>query len=194
MRLEKYITDEYTFKTILDDDEKRELFDLLDNNCSQIKKELKKAGRFLFRGYKLSVDPFTIITPRLDRNPKNTNIVLHMRADVLFREIFGWPCRDGVFTASSSSVADNYGHVCFFFPYDGYEYVWSPEVWDFFDTSQRYEKNYGGPGLEILIKTYKDTDIEKAIRSGGMEISFKCDKYVLVNDKYTNDMKKWLRS
>ena len=106
----------------------------LQRECSQYLK-LKVE---LFRGVADNTINVRRITPRIDREPRDTNKFTHNYINDLFQKKFGWGVRsEGVFVSSNwhtahSYVRDNNGMVYRFFPVNGYKYVWSPKVDDFF--------------------------------------------------------------
>lgn len=149
MRFQKFINEETDFDTI----EK-----VLEQECSQIIEEYRKCGRILYRGTKKSIKDWKFITPRKNREPKDTPKEMHKILDDAFQKRFGWKARsEGVFALSDSMYVSEYGREYFFFPKDGYKYIWHPQIQDLYvgDNMERsqfplyYVKIYHG----LLSKT-----------------------------------------
>ena len=97
-------------------------------------------------------------------------------ADKLFKEMFGWEVRNGIFTSSTLNYM--YGEPYLFFPIGDFKFVWSPDIDDFYDAWQDAQIKF----YTLDIHSYIDKYLEKAIKSGN-EISFNCKEYYLVDLK-----------
>lgn len=72
-----------------------------------------------------------IFTSRQDRRPQDMPIEIHNKYDELFLEKFGWKARsEGVFVAGGDRTS--YGTPFFFFPVNGYKFIWSPAIFDLY--------------------------------------------------------------
>jgi len=148
--------------------------------CSDIIKVYQQTGRLLYRGSQKNVEYNTInyIVPRKDRRPTNTNERIHTAIDNAFYKKFGWRARsEGVFATSSVDETVLYGSPCVFFPYDNFDFVWSPEVVDMFVTVE--QELYEEEDAKELVELYQETDIIGAVKSKS-EIMFRCPAYYLV--------------
>jgi hypothetical protein len=90
--------------------------------------------------------------------------------------LFGWkPRSEGVFATGALSDTTTYGKYSFIiFPKDGFKFLWSEDVNDFFTYAQ-YEED-----VQEAVVTYKDNDLVGAIRSYN-EIMIKCEGYYVVS-------------
>jgi hypothetical protein len=155
----------------------------------------------LWRGLKDQyLSMFNIKTRRKNRKPKDTPDKLQKLADDAFYKEFKWrPRAEGVFATGSSSLADNYGTLFWFFPIGTYHFVWSNRIEDFFidndwmsdlytrdtmngwkDTMAKGYKEKMANGMDDIINTFQDFDLKSAIDSGH-EIMFDCDRYYVIN-------------
>lgn len=167
----------------------------IDSNCSQYFEE--NPGLALYRGIstRVSRDEYMIMTPRLDRYPKDMWIDWHKSLDQLFLERTGWRARSqGIFATGNEVSAGYYGTVYIIYPADGYRYLWSPEVSDLYTDTNQFEMKTGKyryrqemdrfipkdeemeNHFREIIKTYKNDELVEGIRSGN-EIMIKCDRY-----------------
>lgn len=132
MRLTNYLTEE-TLEDI--EQEKKlvnEMIETLEHDCSEIISVYKKANGFLYRGSKKSIKMYDYITPRPDRQPKDTPQIYHDMIDDIFKKKYGWRARsEGVF-ASGEVMAKEYGKAYLFFPVNGYKYLWSEKIQDLY--------------------------------------------------------------
>jgi hypothetical protein len=162
-----------------------------------------KVDGILYRGYKGRPDPILKVTPRGNRKPVDIPIDIHKRLDVLFKEKFGWKVRsEGVFTSGESIVASAYGSGAYIvFPIGKYKYVWSPKVYDMWESLKDHHglvagnpSDMGGtaqslyvPGLtthekslKTIVNSYTDKNLAKGIKKGG-EITLKVGSYYLLD-------------
>lgn len=190
---------------------RQKILPLLRKNCSQYINEVKGMkyclGRYT-RGAKESVKTYVEITPRKDRRPSDTPQWLHDYLDKEFKKKFGWsPRSSGVFCLPipKESAYPTYKLV---FPFDGYKYLWNPNVDDLFVQLRDFvysmdgamDVHYLAPGfhgttgigealkekIDELVFGYRATDLGDAIRIN--EIMLSCKKYYLVNLMYANDL------
>jgi hypothetical protein len=114
--------------------------ELIKKNCSQFLKE----GVPLYRGYKFGTrKTFFEMTPRQDRKPLNTSKRLSDALDREFNKRFGWkPRTEGVFCTPDADEAHDYGEVYLVLPFDGYKYLWSPDITDVYISMGIIQTNY----------------------------------------------------
>jgi hypothetical protein len=194
VRLEQYLlTEEY---------KPEEVIEMVRKNCSEALDAMSRTHNALWRGSNDRIEYIKEFTPRKDRRPRDTKQWVHELIDEEFEKRFGWRVRsEGTFATASKAHADTFGDEGYlFFPFDGFEVVWSDKVSDL--TNRLAEVNYSldrfkeeeAEKMKILakklmdkwMKTYEEGNIDKAIYSMG-EIAFKCSKYYLVSDKMWNE-------
>lgn len=127
---------------------------------------------FLYRGLtKKTSDRMIRKKPRKLRHPKDTEPELQKLVDKLFQEKFGWkPRAQGVFATSDFYTAREYSGdwktVHIIFPFDGFEYIWSPKIDDLYSTvlsdfdmatEYRLEREYGPESGKGYWKKGKET-------------------------------------
>lgn len=125
--------------------------------------------------------------PRTDRKPLDTPRDIHNLFDGASQKIFKWKARSqGVFTSPRKSVAGGYGTAYLFLPCNGYKYIWSPEIIDFYDKwkqdiSQdpaRYDKDYWN---DIILHYYQNYHLSKNETN---EVMFYCPNgYYLIDSR-----------
>jgi hypothetical protein len=166
-------------------------------------KAIKEEG-LLFRSSNKTVKNILKVNPRTDRKPLNVNIGVHNEMDKIFKGRFGWKARsEGVFVSADANQIDIYGTVYLFFPIGEYKFIWSPEVFDFYDEQENFmylvypeeisvDNDYSEEDIDYIkseieekINSYTDKNLNKAIKRRN-EIMFKCSSYYLVNVKYEN--------
>lgn len=184
-----------------------DLAQYIRDNCAQWFSESRgymMRGHIAYRGLTYTPKDGDIITPRNDRRPKDTNIQDQQKMDDGLEKKFGWrPRQEGVFCTGDSKTASLYGDTYAIFPLDGYKYIWSPKIPDFYSTyyaasgksnfvniwnellSMFMKDDFGDEyitnvAIQNIVKTYKNTDLAKAIESGN-EIIVKCKGYVVVS-------------
>ena len=190
---------------------------ILENDCMPFIKEMKSNNlhNWFYRAtehhYKIISKP---IKPRKDRRPRNTPKELHEYMNKLFKKKFGWNVRsEGIFAGSDRNQLEyTYGDPYLFFPIGNYKYVYHPQMRDifmhldgkynisyigdpqvtdldeYFDTDQMY-KIY--KEIDNIVPQYKNKNLSKAYVNI-VEVAFKCKSYYLVNEKYSDDLKKYL--
>lgn len=126
----------YTERDIL---QFRKMWSRIEKDCKQIIDEYKHTDRFMLRGLRGKND-FSVITPRSDRKPKDTNPMLHNAFDNAFQKLHGWkPRSEGVFVTGKHDTADSYGDVFIVLPIGRYKYLWSDDIEDLYSkTSDDY--------------------------------------------------------
>jgi hypothetical protein len=141
--------------------------------------------------YRASDDRFDFKakTPRMDREPRDTEYDIHEVLNDAFNEIFGWNVRsEGVFTSSSFQYISSFGDNKYvIFPTNGFKYVYNKTGNDNIYPFIRNVSSMAGffsdeeviDGLKRLIKhEYTDKNLENVIKkSSYVEVVIKCNKY-----------------
>jgi len=108
----------------------------LKKDCAPFIKELRKTkqNRLIWRGSnKSSTRTIIRVTPRQDREPKDTPPEIQYELNDRFEKKYGWrPRSEGVFTSPRKTDAATYGQEYVFFPVGKYEYLYNPEVDDLY--------------------------------------------------------------
>jgi len=185
-------------KRFLTEESKEEIKDILQRDCSKYLKEVGK--NVLYRASKKNVKDIMKLAPRIDRRPRDTNVMVHKVLDDLFKQKYGWNVRsNGIFVSADPSSIFIYGKPYTFFPIGDYKYVWSPKVRDL--TTTVYEIGLESFGIlkisgnwkkalkdnEVMIKlkrlvlSYKTNDLLGSPYDD-TEIVFNCKEYYLVRE------------
>ncbi|MCS7316867.1 MAG: hypothetical protein NZZ41_00905 [Candidatus Dojkabacteria bacterium] len=132
-------------------------FDLIKRECSEIVNLYKKHLKFFYRGSK-DVEKEKVFIKKYPfpfRRPKDTPESLNLVVNKIFNEIgFSVNRYNSVFVTPNLSTAKNYGKPYIFFPKNGFKYLWSPEISDFY-----FFYRYGDSLLEKLNEISKEDDI-----------------------------------
>lgn len=147
MRFDDYLINEQDYTPIQLDAAK--IYTTLSKDCKMFLKEFEKTEqpvpkgsksipssyRWLLRGTYKSTDKIKKVTPRSDRQPKDTPPELHKLLDWEFKRRFGWYARsEGVFVTGYYQDAKAYGTAIYMvFPIGRYDYIWSPKVKDLYE-------------------------------------------------------------
>ncbi len=195
MRLMKYIKEDVgDFISIQE---------FLEKDCSEIldfyfdlARKAPGDWNLMFRSVKHSVSDIKMFTPRTDRKPLDMDPKFHEVFDKLFYEKFGWKARSEGTFASFFVPAHEYGTPYFFFPFDGYKFLYNPKITDLWvkiplayneeDTDEELERRF-----KKFVDGYKDDDLFEAWRTG-CEIMFKCRHYYLVNTRWSRELKEFI--
>lgn len=156
----------------------------LTRNCDPYRKKCYRDG-LLFRGVKVPVKWYKVITPRTNRRPYNTNLGVHLYLDLQFRKRFGWEARSqGVFATGSWAETNAYGTGFIIVPFGNFKFLWNPDIRDLFTKMpDSMESPKEKQWINDMLEGYKDTDFSDAMESGS-EIMIKCTQYYLINPKY----------
>jgi len=185
--LTEYISDKNDVMAREEDPTLNETLKVLEKDCSQF---IKETGGFLFRGTNRKLgEPYKKMKARKDRKPLDTSTVGHELADKLFKKKFGWKVRsEGVFTTNRTTMARGYGvNVYMFFPVNGYKYVWSEDVVDFFITYVDAKNNNSGQTTPELMNSIVNEYTNKGLKNvwddrKTREVIFYCPNgYYMVN-------------
>jgi hypothetical protein len=180
----------------------KEVVDTLKTHCGPFLQDIKKVGRLLYRGtYKVDWrEPMQHTQVRMDRRPKDTNLILHNYTDDYLEKKFGWrPRGQGVFTTGNRGQAVSYGNLFSVWPVGDYKYLWSDDVRDLFNNFRTalqlssgemksaakvhralQDDDNGKRKIQKLLNTFQDTNLRKAVVSGN-EVILGCKSYYLVN-------------
>lgn len=203
MKFKKYITE------ITDDDMADSIAKKLKKDCMPFIKEMK-ANNLQGWFYRATDNYYNFISkpikPRKDRRPRNTVKELHNYLNMWFKKKFGWkPRSEGVFASSDRNQLEFlYGEPFLFFPIGNYKYVYNPKVRDIFmylDERWTGSSDMDGWTPELAEKMKKDIDdlmfyytnknLGKAY-ANIVEVSFKCNSYYLVNEKFKDTLKEYI--
>lgn len=139
---------------------------------------MKKYNIKLFRGFENRPNIGTINYVDKNREPSDTSIEIHNKANEVFNEKFGIKFRESsVFCTGDLNEAREYGDVAIIEPLGDYIICWSPSCKDFYHDTFDLETNE----IENFIFTsnYQTCDIEKAILSCN-EIMIHCKEYKII--------------
>ena len=146
-------------------------FSLIENDCSDFLKYMKKAGRMLFRGMD-SNGKVIYGRSHEKRSTMDTSENVQKRFDELLK-VAGFKAlrSNSIFTSGDMDHAENYGDPYMIFPKNGFNYTWSEEHADwvpdednvYFDSSDEHEvREFLNEMDEILNNPDLDDDDGKA--------------------------------
>ena len=149
-----------------------------------------------------NISDITVMIPRQDRRPKDTNLYLHNLLDGWYKKKFGWKARsEGVFTYSiQNEPIGEFGRIYYFFPIGPYKYVWTPDVEDFTvefrdlaktdynqsNISNLTDEVYDSIFTEYEYRYLRHTTDKNLTRVKKEEVTFKCKKYYLMDQRKVN--------
>lgn len=191
MRLQHYLIEDITTDDTIE---------TIRDNCSQWLQESK--GNAVYRGSDNIIKTYRLGYPRTDRRPRDSDQWIHDEMDNGLEAKYGWkPRSEGLFVTGDKSQASKYGYEYIVLPFNGYKYTWSPKIKDLFFAlysfsspmltgidkflslfikDEYYDEYVKQRGVANAIKTYKDTNLTKAIDSGN-EIIIKCKAYYMMD-------------
>jgi hypothetical protein len=130
-----------------------------------------------------------VIKTRMDRVPRNTDKVIHDRADAWFERQFGHKYRSqAVFLTSAFFTASGYAkhsnkNVFRIIPLGPYRYCWSPKVPDFLalttGANSSIEKLLAGAG-------YTESGLQQA-HDMGNEVMLFCERYIAIPSHFIDE-------
>lgn len=129
-----------------------------------------------------------LLRTRKDREPRNTDKVVHQRADAWFEQRFGIRYRSqALLVTSSIFTAKLYAatarHVFRVIPLGPYKYCWSAKVRDMVSLSTA-----GGTIEDMLYAScYIESDLTQAHDSGN-EVMLYCEEYVAIPSHLLGDL------
>lgn len=138
----------------------------------------------------------------------NTDEEIQSFADNLFKKCFGWKARteNSLFATGNYIHASLYGNHHIVYPFDGYKYIWSNNIRDFYNHLMKYLSNELGLNddyppivyefymnnkkiiddyIKQMITLYRTNNLIQAIDSGN-EIMFHCKKYIVISREVYN--------
>lgn len=153
-------------------------------------------------------------TPRQDRNPKDTEPLIHDFLDEWSRKEWGWKWRsEGVYTSTDYRDSLRYGNKSFlFFPIGNYSYLYNREVSDIADYNIAYEwikqykegdksdlwaYNRAKQFIEKFLSEYTDKGLKKYHNTSGqnvIEVVWKCREYYLIGTDYYKYIKEYFET
>jgi len=136
-------------------------------------------------------DDYFVGTVRSGRSPRDMNKIVHNIIDDALYKKFGFHARsNALFCTGDVYKAYYYGRAYIIFPIGNYKYIWNPTVNDLYNKFISIGKDDVVSVHEVeqytqyLMRTYKDTNIIKALETGN-EIMLWTKKYfAFYNDKY----------
>ena len=149
-------------------------------------------------------------TTRKNRKPKDTPLDISRIMDDVFKKELGLKLRSqGVFGISSIGVVLHYGYPWILLPIGKFDFYWGSvdDLWnwaentfndyyeEFGEGNDRYEIESDArfkEDMKKMAKTYKKDNLKGAIESRH-EITFVCDKYLLINSMFSDAILKWLK-
>jgi len=190
MRLEKFINEGHKAIRISGTLEERvfEISVLLFKNCKQYLKDLKGTSDVLYRGARGG--EITLITPRLDREPKDMSYELQELLDDAFYDKFKWrPRTEGVFCSGRYDQAAAYGSSVYtVWPIGKYDFVYSDRIHDLYTSTENlntkvaygedewydefeeeYNDDYGEDG-DYGTWYWNDTDTGENVKSHAIDV------------------------
>jgi hypothetical protein len=174
------------------------IISILKKDCAPFIEVLKKNhGKPLFRGSdsgKPDNGQIKLISPRVNRKPKDTPNDIHNFMNRQFEAKFGFPYRDGIFVTGVQRTAAFYGSVCVVFPIGELKYIWSDLVddllyvieriyshEDFDDTDTVNQNPQLAQEFIDLVDSYKSDNLDRAISTG--------HEIILANNCYMINLK-----
>ena len=181
-------------------------------NCRQIVQlYISQTDAFFYRGAKRSDSSYKSVTID-DRKPRDTDRFTHDRMTTAMKET-GLKAHRGnsIFVTSNFRHAAEYtergglynvGEVYIIFPINGFQYTWSPKVYDLYGAmldgriDLELDDTYGGSDADNFIRQvkklgYKSTDLEKALRLN-CEVMIK-GRYYGINASRKKDITAFIR-
>lgn len=178
-------------------------------------RDLYKESDILYRGYKSTYknDNIVELKSRDDRKPIGTNSNTHKAVGELSKEYFGWDMRSaGIFATSNIIDLQYYGTQYIFLPIGDYKFLYNENIDDltrFFYKNKIDYNSVNVPGMnmvksyksfedikssvKVIISEYTDKYLSKAIENK-VEVSFKCDRYYLLNSKFSKVFMKFINN
>lgn len=197
----------YSEISFLIEEDCEKYINMLTEYKNKIGRELKSYDIF-YRGYgriRLADEGIIEFKTRKDRIPKSTHIGSHNSVSELSKEYFGWDMRtEGVFATANKDELIYYGRKHIFLPIGDYKFLYNENVDDLtrYLHDNKIDYEYGIPdkdasvmpkkykdvniiknNLRKIVSEYTDKNLDKAIEKK-VEVSFKCDRYYLLNIKY----------
>ena len=168
--------------------------------CTDILREYRAKYKVFFRGYATpkNAEHFMTKMGRVEsgRIPMSTSPIVHEYMNMEFYKKFGWPARNGVFVNANVRETYTYGRPYVFFPTNGFKYVWSAHVIDFYnslpDPFSGAHPMYVADGslndkgkeiIKYMIRGYSDFGLHLAL-SRENEVMFNVKKYYILSVRH----------
>ena len=190
MRLEKFINEGHKAIRLSGtlDEKVFEIAVLLFKNCKPYLKDLKGTTDVLYRGARGG--EITLITPRIDRQPKDMSIELQELLDDEFYAKFKWrPRSEGVFCSGKYDQAATYGSSVYtVWPIGKYDFIYSVDIHDLYtktenlnvtvqggddywydEFEEEYDQDYGEDG-DYGSWYWNGTDTNENVKSHAIDV------------------------
>ena len=192
MRLQKYITEQKSFK---------ESVPQIKKDCKKYIKEIRGAEGALFR-FGVFFNRQSIIKKKTHSNrmPFTTPIEIHSGIDEMFLKKFKWKARSENVSFcwgmpfTNTIKTKNYPIL---FPIGKYRYLWSPKVEDLYDTLGKPKqmdvisdddlKYYLDIFRNNFLNTYTNKNLKQAVKSL-KEIMVGCKEYYLIKSELIEEV------
>jgi hypothetical protein len=158
--------------------------------CSFYASAVKKPRKLLYRGVSGCMDEYFIARPRTDRRPLTTPLQVHDSFVAwLDRNGFVANRQNSLFTTSDIRSTEKYGNVYAIFPFDGFDFTWSPACRDLFcHWNERTGTDQTVPVAPMLEQLhYTKEDLKGAIVSGN-EVMVASRPYLAVRRDLIDDL------
>lgn len=199
MRLKRYMNE---------GKEMLKVFNEIEEECGEYLEE--SGGVCIFRAENNNKD-FYDKNVRKKRNPLTTPLEWHIELDKRFKKKFGWGMRsEAVFAGANLPEISTYGNIYYFFPVDGYKYIYSKKISDLtvqlvedgkiriksFTSAEMLEDPRTEENQRYLDKLVKDNYVNKGLKRllnsrikvlNQCEIGFKCERYYMLNWKLDSE-------
>jgi hypothetical protein len=173
------------------------IWNTIQKDCQPYLQELEGTPEtfMLYRGMRKN-DPVTIETTRKDRKPVDSDPRLHNLADEWFNSKFGFKARSqAVFASPSVGMTKRYGTVYAIFPIGDFQYVWSPKVNDFYQSTLHLTNKSDEEVIEFMDgANYTNSNIGQMVNRGKAEVMIFCDKYYAVREDVYDDIEHYIGS
>lgn len=177
---------------------------IIEEQCQPMLKIYKKTVKmynytedvFFWRSTSLKNDAYEVKTRRKNRRPLNMDSGVQKALDKSFKKTQGWkPRSEGVFVTSYKN-AQGYGtNQCMFFAIGKLDHLHSPDIDDLFIDAGRFdidnENIVSSDRYDTLTKTYTKKDLIIGMKDEN-EFMFNCNKYLVVDEAYSNRMAQYL--
>jgi hypothetical protein len=120
-------------------DANEKIIELLTTECSDAISAMQQAGTFLYRGFKdaANVPEAFHARPREDRRALHSNPKIQIAFDENMK-VYGFATNrsNSIFCTSVKKRTSIYGYPYLIFPKNGFNFLWSPDVYDLFSDPQ----------------------------------------------------------
>jgi hypothetical protein len=193
MRLEGYLKEMYTDDAFGGFKSWPEIQEALIKDCMEILKfyhmmAFTSHTDLLQRAVSASIPTIEKRTSRTDRRPKDMEEEIHDLLDKYFLKQHGWKARSEGTFATFAWPGQIYGQTYLFFPFDGYKFLYNPDIADLWAKIPLKSYTEGNSvklnvWIENAVKGYTDKNLAGAMKNSS-EVMFKVNHYYLVNTRY----------